>query len=110
MTKNPGTYRHVIQFQEDLNSGELDTYGGSTHNWQAISGSSKVRALIRARQLVHEATHEIECNYRTGLDTTHRGRWVDNTASTRYLYVRHIDDPDQMHDRLVMTAVEDVNE
>lgn len=113
---DPGQFRHVVEIQEDLNQGTYDDYGGSTGNWQAISGSSKVRArittlsgleLIRARQLVHEATHEVECNYRKGVTTAHRLRWVDVESSTHYLYIRHINNPEQNNLSLVLTVNEE---
>lgn len=116
---DPGLFRHVIEFQEDLNSGTFDTYGGSTQNWQAISGSSRVRArittlsgleLIRSRQLVHEATHEVETNYRKGINTTQRIRWVDVEESTHYFYIRHINNPEQRNLNLVMTAFEETSD
>lgn len=117
---DPGSLMHRVCLEVDDNAGggPYDSYGGSTGNWQAVDGSSRVAAqittlsgleLIRARQLVHEATHEVKCWYRKGVNTTQRWRWVDDESSTRYLYIRHKNNPDNAHVSLVLTCVEEPN-
>jgi SPP1 family predicted phage head-tail adaptor len=115
---DPGKYRHVAELQENLGVDNYGTYGERTDNWQAISGSSEIRCsivtltgleLIRARQLTNEVTHRIECNYRRGVNTKQRLRWIDSEESTHLLHIRHKNNPEQMNLNLVLLCVEEPN-
>lgn len=114
----PGNYRHIAALQENLNRGEYGSYGKQPDNWHSVSGSSKIRCaiatlsgleLIRARQLVHEATHQVEMNYRPGLNTEQRLRWIDREGSTRLLHIRHVENPEQFNLQLVVVCVEETD-
>lgn len=113
---DPGKYRHVVELQENNGEGSYGTYGQKVDNWQSVSGSSAVRCsittlsgleLIRARQLHHEATHQVELNYRNGVTTKQRFRWVDKESSTRLLHIRHVSNPEQFNLSLVAVCVEE---
>lgn len=115
---DPGSYRHVAELQENLGAGDYGSYGQRTDNWQAISGSSRIRCsiltltgleLVRARQLTNEVTHRVEFNYRRGVNTKQRLRWIDEEDSTHFLHIRHRNNPEQMNLNLVVLCVEEPN-
>lgn len=115
---DPGKYRHVVSLQENLGEGDYGAYGERTDNWQAISGSSRIRCsittlqgleLVRARQLTHEATHRVEFNYRRGVNTRQRLHWEDSEGSTHIFWIRHVNNPEQMNLNLVAICVEEPN-